>query len=109
MALIAGRLDEAANACYRAQHGELAFRQDANSSASALQSYMVRREAGRLESVRPLISGDESPTDRWAPGLLAIYTELQLRDPGAPYADWLLDHSGPESVNSNDGRRASCS
>lgn len=101
-ALIAGRLDEAATACRRAQGYETAFRGDATSSASAVQSYMVRREAGRLEGVRPLITGDESPTDRWAPGLLAIYTELELRDPARRVLDWLLEHVPPEPSNSSD-------
>jgi tetratricopeptide (TPR) repeat protein len=39
-----------------------------------VQMFMVRRETGRLEDVRPFITGDEDPDAHWAPGLLALYT-----------------------------------
>jgi DNA-binding CsgD family transcriptional regulator len=56
----------------------------------ALQTYMVRREAARLEPIRALMSGTERPTDLWAPGLLAVYTELGLVDPARRILQWLL-------------------
>ena len=57
----------------------------------AVQTYMVRRESGAIEQVRPLISGEERPGDHWAPGLLALYTELGLERPAARLLHWLLD------------------
>ncbi|AWB96361.1 hypothetical protein DCE93_12465 [Agromyces badenianii] len=101
-AFVAGRLDEAATACRRAQRQETAFRGDATSTASAVQSYMVRRESGGLERLRGLITGEESPADRWAPGLLAIYTELELDSPAQRLLDWMLEHSGPDAADSSD-------
>ena len=56
-----------------------------------VEAYMVRREAGRLEQVRPLITGAERPEELWAPGLLALYTELRLSEPTARLLHWLLD------------------
>jgi DNA-binding CsgD family transcriptional regulator len=56
-----------------------------------IQTYMVRREAGHLEQIRPLISGAEAPGDHWAPGLLALYTDLGLPDPARRVLRWLLD------------------
>ncbi|KRC61042.1 hypothetical protein ASE14_08815 [Agromyces sp. Root81] len=101
-ALIAGRLDDADAAGRLAHHHETAFRGDGTSTASAVQSYMVRREAGRIERLRPLITGDESPAERWPPGLLAIYTELELRTPAQRTLDWMLERTVPESADSGD-------
>ncbi|MBM7829372.1 DNA-binding CsgD family transcriptional regulator/tetratricopeptide (TPR) repeat protein [Agromyces cerinus] len=100
--LVAGDLDEAAAACRRAQQREGVFRDDATSGASALQTYMVRREAGLLEAVRPLISGEESPTERWAPGLLALYTELELERPARRALAWVLERTEAEPSISSD-------
>ncbi|GAA1477759.1 hypothetical protein GCM10009623_22050 [Nocardioides aestuarii] len=47
------------------------------------QQFMLQRVTGGLEDVRPLISGDESFDDHWLPGLLALYTDLDLVDPAA--------------------------
>jgi DNA-binding CsgD family transcriptional regulator len=52
---------------------------------------MVRREAGRLEQVRPLITGTERPEDLWAPGLLALYTELDMKEATARVLRWFVD------------------
>ncbi|MDQ0893480.1 ATP-binding protein [Agromyces ramosus] len=101
-ALIAGRLDDAATACQNVQRHESSFRSDATASATALQSYMVRRESGRVERVRPLISGTESAAEHWAPGLLAIYTELGLSEPASRTLDWMLEQVGPDAGNSSD-------
>lgn len=101
-ALIAGRLDDATSACQRVERDEKTFRSDGDASASALQSYMLRRERGALERIRPFVSGDESPADRWAPGLLALYTELGLREPTRRTLDWMLEHVGAVSPDSSD-------
>lgn len=101
-ALIAGRLEDAAAACQRAQRDEATLRADATSGASALQNYMVRREAGALERVRHFVTGAESPDERWAPGLLALYTELGLEGPTRRMLDWLLEHTAPNPSDSSD-------
>lgn len=56
-----------------------------------VQTYMVRREAGRLDQIRSLITGNERPGDLWAPGLLALYTELGLTEPAERVLRWLLE------------------
>lgn len=43
-----------------------------------VQQFMLRRVTGGLDQVRPLITGDESTLDHWCPGLLALYTELEM-------------------------------
>jgi DNA-binding CsgD family transcriptional regulator len=56
-----------------------------------LQTFMVRRETGGLEQVRPLVSGQEDPANHWAPGLLALYCELGLPEPARRVTDFLLE------------------
>ncbi|MFI1239064.1 helix-turn-helix transcriptional regulator [Nocardia salmonicida] len=48
-----------------------------------VQQFMLRRVTGGLEQVRPLITGAESFDDHWLPGLLALYTELEMWPPAA--------------------------
>jgi len=67
-----------------------------------VQMYMVQREAGRLDAVRPLITGYESPTERWAPGLLALYTELGLVAPTRQLLQWLLERYTETDPDSGD-------
>ncbi len=98
----AGRLDDARSAIARVQAAEATFKSDATSGANSLQSFMVRRESGRLESIRALVSGSESPTTRWAPGLLALYTELGMVDPARRVLHWLLEHDEPGAHESAD-------
>ena len=64
--------------------------------------YLVQREAGRLDTVRPLITGEESPAQRWAPGLLALYTELELAQPAHRMLGWLLDRYNDRDRDSGD-------
>ena len=49
----------------------------------------------RLDQVRGLVTGNELPTDHWAPGLLALYTELGMTAPASRLLGWLLDHQLP--------------
>lgn len=56
----------------------------------AVQMFMVRREAGLLEQVRPLLTGEEDVAGHWAPGLLALYTELAMQGPAARVLSRLL-------------------
>ncbi|PPL19572.1 ATP-binding protein [Microterricola pindariensis] len=88
---IAGRLTDAAALCAQLAGVELGFRSDLSLGVNALQSYMVRRERGRLDFVRGLVTGEESPTSRWAPGLLALYCELEMREPARRLLRWLLE------------------
>ncbi len=55
-----------------------------------VQQFMLRRVTGGLEQVRPLVTGDEAFADHWLPGLLALYTELEMWAPAAR----LLSHLG---------------
>jgi DNA-binding CsgD family transcriptional regulator len=54
------------------------FGPDNTEGPYGLQMYMVRRETGALEAVRPLIDVVRQAQDTWEPGLLALYTELGL-------------------------------
>jgi hypothetical protein len=71
--------------------------------------YLVQREAGRLEAVRSLVTGEEPPTQQWAPGLLALYTELELKQPARRLLWWLLDRYTDHDRDSGAGRSGWCS
>lgn len=66
------------------------FGTDGTDGPSAVQTFMLRRETGALLQVRPLITGQEAPTEHWAPGLLALYTELEIDQSAARLLRWLL-------------------
>lgn len=65
-----------------------------------VQMFMVRRETGRLEEVRPFITGDEDPDSHWAPGLLALYTALEMSEPAAALLTALTDDITVDTRNS---------
>jgi DNA-binding CsgD family transcriptional regulator len=67
------------------------FGTDNTEGSSAVQTFMVRRETGALDAVRELVTGDEPPEGHWAPGLLALYTELRLDRAAHRVLHWLLD------------------
>lgn len=69
----AGRLADVA-----LQIGE--FDSTAVDGPHSVQLFMIRRETGRLEAVRHLVTGREPHAGRWLPGLLALYTEFGLAD-----------------------------
>jgi DNA-binding CsgD family transcriptional regulator/tetratricopeptide (TPR) repeat protein len=54
------------------------FGPDDTEGPYGLQMYMVRRETGALEAVRPFIDVVRQSQATWEPGLLALYTELGL-------------------------------
>ena len=74
-----GEFDEAERLADAAlQIGE--FDTESTDGPHSVQLFMIRRETGRLDAVRPLVTGDEQFAGRWLPGLLALYTELGLTD-----------------------------
>lgn len=89
---LAGEFDAAERTCaFLRELGE-SFGNDDTAGSNGLQMYMIRRETGALEQIRPLITGDEDPAEHWPPGLLALYTELELGGPAARLLRWLLDN-----------------
>jgi DNA-binding CsgD family transcriptional regulator len=89
---MAGNLDAADLAAQRQlERGRIMGAADGAEGPFGVEAYMVRREAGRLEQVRPLITGTERPEDLWAPGLLALYTELGMTEPTARVLRRLVD------------------
>ena len=69
------------------------FGQDDTEGSYGLQVFMIQSATGGLERIRPLISGDESIQSHWAPGLLALYTELGLKQPAAKALKSIMDTS----------------
>lgn len=56
-----------------------------------VQQFMLRRVTGGLEDVRSLVTGDEGFEGHWLPGLLALYTELDLTEPAGRVLTHLCD------------------
>lgn len=56
------------------------FDSESTDGPHSVQLFMIRRETGRLDAVRPLVSGREQFAGHWLPGLLALYTEFGLVD-----------------------------
>ena len=67
------------------------FGPDDTEGPYGLQMYMVRRETGALEAVRPLIDVARQAHATWEPGLLALYTELGLTGPAQSLLHRLLE------------------
>ena len=81
---------------------EQGFRSDYTTGAGALQGYMMRRETGKLGAVASMIRCDELPKTAWAPGLLALYTELGMQEPCRRTLHWLLEHDSASAHVSSD-------
>ncbi|MGY1822180.1 helix-turn-helix transcriptional regulator [Geodermatophilus sp. SYSU D00079] len=88
---VVGDFAGAERTCARLLELGESFGTDDTEGSSAVQTFMLRRETGALEAVRPLMTGDEAPEEHWAPGLLALYTELGLDDAAHRLVRWLLD------------------
>jgi DNA-binding CsgD family transcriptional regulator/tetratricopeptide (TPR) repeat protein len=77
------------------------FGPDDTEGPYGLQMYMVRRETGELEQVRPMVDVIRRSGDGWAPGLLALYTELGMASEAsallAELLDWADEMSGGQS------------
>ena len=104
-----GNLDQARQACSRLAESGSSFGTDDTEGPYGdtegpygVQMYLLQREAGRLEAVRPLITGEESPAQRWPPGLLALYTELGLERPAQRLLRWLLERYTDRDRDSGD-------
>jgi len=67
------------------------FGPDDTEGTYGLQMYMIRRETGALEQVRPLVGAIRQSSPTWEPGLLALYTELGLADDARDLLWQLLD------------------
>jgi DNA-binding CsgD family transcriptional regulator len=97
-----GDLDAASRTCsHLAEYGS-SFGTDDTEGPYGVQMYLLQRVAGRLESARLLITGEESPTQRWAPGLLALYTELGLERPAQRLLQWLMERYTDHDRDSGD-------
>ncbi len=96
-----GQLAAATQTCARLLELGSGFGSDDVEGMNGLQMYMVQRELGALVQLRPLLTGDESPTERWAPGLLALYTELDMKEPADRVLRWLLN--GEAALNPASG------
>ena len=74
------------------------FGPDDTEGPYGLQMYMVRRETGALEAVRPLVDAVRQAQTTWEPGLLALYTELGLTGPARSLLHRLLESSDAADV-----------
>ncbi|MBA3302509.1 MAG: AAA family ATPase, partial [Acidimicrobiia bacterium] len=54
------------------------FGDDMTEGPHGVQMFMLRRETGGLARFRPYLDGREAFGGRWVPGLLALYTELEI-------------------------------
>jgi DNA-binding CsgD family transcriptional regulator len=77
----AGRFDRALETAGVLEELGSEFGHGTTEGSYGIQMFTLQRVTGGLEQVRPLVTGDEDPADHWAPGLLALFTELGLRDP----------------------------
>ena len=67
------------------------FGPDDTEGTYGLQMYMIQRETGALEQVRPLLGAICQSSGTWEPGLLALYTELGLTQEASDLLWQLLD------------------
>ncbi len=90
-AMAAGQFTVAESTCAAMVELGGSFGTDDTEGPYGVQSFMVRRETGALEQVRHLVSGEERPTEHWAPGLLALYTELGMLKSSGRLMRWLVE------------------
>lgn len=91
--LAGGRLRDAESAYQKIRRDQRQFAAEIAPGADAVQSYMLRRESGALERIAHLVTGEEQFGTRWMPGLLALYTELEMVQPARRALTWLLDRA----------------
>lgn len=88
--LAAGDLDGADDACYELLELGSTFGGDQVEGAHGVQSFMVRREAGRLGGARALLDGQERLEGYWPPALMALYVELAMAAPARRVLEVIL-------------------
>ncbi len=66
------------------------FGGDAVDGAHGVQTFMVRREAGRLGPARAVIDGHEPLDEHWAPALMVLYVELGMAGPARRMIEHVL-------------------
>lgn len=66
------------------------FGPDATDGSFGVQSFMLHRVTGAVDAVRPLVDASARAEEHWAPGLLALYTALDMREPAARVLRFLL-------------------
>lgn len=64
----------------------------ATDGSFGVQEFMLRRVTGGLEEVRGMVDGTEGPDHHWLPGLLALYTALEMWGPAARVLAHLCEH-----------------
>ncbi|MDT0214188.1 AAA family ATPase [Rothia sp. ARF10] len=57
----------------------------------SVQTFVLRREQGRLDGVAALVTGDEDPGGHWAPGLLALHAALGRRPAARRVLGWMME------------------
>jgi DNA-binding CsgD family transcriptional regulator/tetratricopeptide (TPR) repeat protein len=80
---VRGEFAEAARIVAELEELGSEFGADTSEGSHAVQTFMVRRAAGGLEPVRPLITGHEDLEGIWLPGLLALYREFEMWEAAA--------------------------
>lgn len=71
------------------------FGPDDTEGPYGLQMYLVRRETGALDAIRPLIDAAPRAEDTWEPGMLSLYTELGMTDRARNLLSRLLERLDP--------------
>jgi DNA-binding CsgD family transcriptional regulator len=81
VAFLRGDFDEAERWAEETLEQDDTFGDEMTEGPHAVQLFMIRRETGALARFRPFFDGREVFAGRWVPGLLALYTELEV-EPG---------------------------
>ncbi len=84
LALVGGRFDEAESLLEETDPGMALVYEGIEAAGDyGLQMFVIRREQGRLEEMRPLLQmlvRSEATADLWRPGLVVAMAELGMRD-----------------------------
>ena len=97
-AFLDGDFDAAAQVAEHLLELGQSFGPDDTEGTYGLPMYMIRRETGALEQVRPLLGAVRQGPDTWEPGLLALYTELGLAGEARNLLWQLLERVDPAAA-----------
>ena len=64
----------------------------ATDGSYGVQQFMLHRVTGGLEQARDMVDGSEALDRHWLPGLLALYTALEMWEPASRVLRHLCDH-----------------